>query len=237
MKKFQLKNLIEIYNLNKKGMKEKAKELTTFDEFRNSGLNEQDNIKELTDMDGAPTIIPEPENIVPPLTDVSKIIKPKTLPGEVVTILNERLGDEYTAYFFYRNAANWCKNANLKKATSFFESEASAELEHGKGIQDYLIKWNLIPIIPQVITSYNFTSLVDIINKAYEIEFGLLEKYSNNQKELCEIHPATFNFIQKYVDIQNDEVEEYSDYLNALELINIKNKLDTLNFENNYFSS
>lgn len=38
--------------------------------------------------------------------------KPRTLPSEVVQLLNDRLGDEYTAYFFYRNAANWCKNAN-----------------------------------------------------------------------------------------------------------------------------
>jgi ferritin len=49
------------------------------------------------------------------------------------------------------------------------------------------------------------------------------------------LHPATFNFIQKYVDIQNDEVSEYSDFLNALVLIDTNNKLDVLYFEQTYF--
>ena len=56
-----------------------------------------------------------------------------------------------------------------------------------------------------------------------------------NQKELADLHPATFNFIQKYVDIQNGEVEEYSDFLNALELVNVENKFEVLYFENTYF--
>jgi ferritin len=166
---------------------------------------------------------------------ISATTTPRKLPGEVEKILNERIGDEYKAYFFYRNAANWCKGANYKKAASFFESEAAGELEHSKGLQDYLTQWNLYPIIPQTETSHNFTNLLDIISQAYELEYNLLEKYSGDQKTICEIHPATFNFIQKYVDIQNKEVEEYSDLLNAVELINTENKLDVLYFENNYF--
>ena len=64
---------------------------------------------------------------------------------------------------------------------------------------------------------------------------SLLEKYSGDQKMLSQIHPATFNFIQGYVDIQNGEVEEYSDFLNALCLVDINNKLDILIFEERYF--
>jgi ferritin len=211
---------------------EAKEKFTTFEQFRGPQINEQDNIKELED---EPEEIAVPSIVEPIAALPSKVAMPKTLSEPVATILNERLGDEYTAYFFYRNAANWCKNANYKKAAAFFEAEAAGELEHGKGIQDYLTQWNLIPVIPAVTTSYVFANLIDIINKAYEIEFNLLEKYSGNQIELAQTHPATFNFIQKYVDIQNGEVEEYSDYLNALQLINIENKLDVLYFENKYF--
>jgi ferritin len=77
--------------------------------------------------------------------------------------------------------------------------------------------------------------LIDIINKAYTIEYELLEKYSDSLNQVLQSHPATFNFLQKYVDIQNGEVEEYSDFLNALELININNKFEILYFENTYF--
>lgn len=164
-----------------------------------------------------------------------KPIMPNVLPTEIQTILTERLGDEYTAYFFYRNAANWCKNANYAKAAAFFEAELAGELEHAKGIQDYITQWNLIPQIPQTPTFVDFTSLVDIINKAYTLEYDLLQKYSNDVKNVLSIHPGTFNFLQGYVDIQLGEVAEYSDYLNALTLINTESKFEILYFENEYF--
>jgi ferritin len=173
-----------------------------------------------------------------PTISMDAPIKPKTLDdvsSKLTQTLNKRIGDEYTAYFFYRNAANWCKNMNYNKAGRFFEAEAANELEHSRGLQDYLTQWNIFPTIPQAPTTMNFTSLIDVVNKAYEMEYGLLEKYSSDQKVFFDVHPATFNFIQKYVDFQNQEVAEYSDLLNALELIDINNKLDVLFFEKKYF--
>jgi ferritin len=173
-----------------------------------------------------------------PTISMDAPIKPKTLDdvsSKLTQTLNKRIGDEYTAYFFYRNAANWCKGMNYNKAGEFFEAEAANELEHSRGLQDYLTQWNIFPTIPQAPTTMNFTSLIDVVNKAYEMEYGLLEKYSSDQKVFFDVHPATFNFIQKYVDFQNQEVAEYSDLLNALELIDINNKLDVLFFEKKYF--
>ena len=198
--------------------------METFDKFRGKSLKEQN---EMT-----PNLPAETE----PIMDLkSPMVKPKTLSSDVESILNERLGDEYTAYYFYRNAANLCKNTNYKKAAAFFNSEAEGELGHAQGIQDYLTQWNLMPAIPQVPTSQKFANLVDIINKAYELEYNLFMKYSDNQKEFDSTDTATFNFIQKYVDIQNGEVSEYSDFLNALQLVDVNNRLDVLYFENTYF--
>ena len=166
---------------------------------------------------------------------VSAPVTPKTLPTDVTTFINERIGDEYTAHYFYRNAANWCKNLNYKKAAAFFEAEANSELEHAKGLQDYLTQWNLFPEIPAAPTMSDFASLVDIVNKAYAMEYGLFTKYSRDMGMVLGIHPATFNFIQGYVDIQNDAVGEYSDLLNALNLVNPDNKFEVLYFEQTYF--
>jgi ferritin len=164
-----------------------------------------------------------------------KITSPKTLPADIVKTLNDRIGDEYTAHYFYRNAANWCKDKNYKKAAAFFEAEANAELEHAKGLQDYITQWNELPSIPAAPTSVKFESLIDIINEAYAMEYGLYEMYSEFQVDLVSEHPATFNFIQGYVNIQNESVAEYSDLLNALELIDVDSRLDVLYFENQYF--
>ena len=160
---------------------------------------------------------------------------PNTLPDEIFAAFNERIGDEYAAHYFYRNAANWCRNANYKKATAFFEAEANSELDHAKGLQDYLTQWNMIPEIPSAPTTQAFAGLAEIIGKAYQMEYGLLMKYSQNQQQFLGTHPATFNFVQGYVNTQNDAVGEYSDLLNALQLVNAENKLDLLIFEDKYF--
>ena len=163
------------------------------------------------------------------------IANPKSLPAEIIDLFEKRIADEYTAHYTYRNAANWCRNVNYKKAAAYFEAEAASELDHAKGLQDYLTQWNVLPQIPPVTVPNNFDSLVGIIDEAYDIEYKLLLNYSAIQHALSGVHPATFNFIQKYVDIQNESVGEYSDLLNALQLININNKLDILIFEERYF--
>lgn len=178
---------------------------------------------------------PEIETLTIEIVDSNRPIEPITLDPAVVSCLESRLGDEYTAYYFYRNAANWCRNANYAKASAYFDAEAKSELEHAQGIQDYLLNWNHQPAIPQVETKTNCTSLVSIINHAYKMELGLFKAYSANQREILQDDPATFNFIQGYVTIQTDSVAEYSDLLNALRLINPDNKLDLLYFEQEYF--
>jgi len=220
----------------------------TFDRFKNvKNLNEEDSVESTIELEGEADIDSQkkiPAKVVnkgeereesPIGLPTGGLIKPKTLPEEVIGLLNERIGDEYKAYFFYRNAANWCKDANYNKATEFFEGEATNELEHSKGLQDYLTQWNTVPTIPAAPTTESFASLPDIINKAYELEYTLLMKYSTDLPGLLSKHAATFNFIQGYVDFQNGEVAEYADLLNALELINVDNKLDVLFFEKNYF--
>ena len=54
----------------------------------------------------------------------SGLVSPSKLPANIEDTFNERIGDEYTAHYFYRNAANWCRNANYKKATAFFAKES-----------------------------------------------------------------------------------------------------------------
>lgn len=179
--------------------------------------------------------IKESEEVEIEIGSMNAIIQPFGLPQEIVAALEKNLGHEYNAHYTYRNAANWCRNANYKKATAYFEAEAASELDHAKGIQDYLTQWNIIPQIPEIDPAIEFGSLIDIINRGYEIEYKLLLSYSKLQSSLIMEHPATFNFVQKYVDIQNDSVAEYSDLLNALCLINTGNKLDIMVFEERYF--
>jgi ferritin len=163
------------------------------------------------------------------------MVNPMTLSDVVVNTLNARIGDEYTAHYFYNAAHNWCADKNYKNAAAFFAAESMSELEHGKKLQQYLVDWNCIPTVPQVETNFKFQSLPDIIEKAYELELGLFNKYVKDSQSIFGVDLATFDFLQGFRQIQTESVIEYSDLINALGLINVNNKLDVLFFETEYF--
>jgi len=172
------------------------------------------------------------QNVV---SEQSNILLPKTLPEEIVASLNDALIEEYTAHYFYRGAANWCNGVAYVKAGAFFEGEANAELEHALKLQKYLVDWNCIPKLPSVKFSGEFKSLIDVVNKSYAIEYQLGTKYMTWATQMFPKHLMTFNFLQEFVDIQNESIAEMSDKLNAAQLIDVSNKLDLLHFEERYF--
>lgn len=160
---------------------------------------------------------------------------PNKLSEKVINLINDRLVDEYSAYYLYTNASNWCTDKAYFKAGKYFQTEAADELNHAKGLQDYLVQWNTLPIIPKVETQYSFTSLPDIIRQAYTIEYDLYKKYNDISKVILVADPSTFDFLETYREIQNKSVGEFSDLLNALKLINPENNFEVLYFEQTYF--
>lgn len=162
-------------------------------------------------------------------------MKPAKISDEVLQMFNSRIGDEYSAHFLYNAAANWCKNANYKKASAFFDGEAKAELEHAKKLQDFVTQWNCLPTIPQPETGKTFESLIDIINQAYKIEFDLYKAYESDSRKIMGKDLAIFDFLEEFRQIQTESVAEFSDLLNALELIDCNDKFQILYFEQTYF--
>lgn len=167
--------------------------------------------------------------------DPTIIKKPNTLRKEVISLLNQRIGDEYKAHYFYRSAANWCHNMEYKKAAEFFDKEAADELLHAQGLQNYMTGWDVKPTIPQVVTNLEFNNLAEIIVQAYDMEFGLLQSYSDNAKVIYNLDMATFVFLQDYIKQNTGSTAEYAAFLNALQLINPENNFELLYFENQYF--
>ena len=165
------------------------------------------------------------------------MVTPIKLNDVVANTLNARIGDEYTAHYFYNAAHNWCADKNYKNAAAFFAGETASELEHAQKLQKYLVDWNCTPVLPKVETNFSFTSLVDIIEKAYNLELDLFNKYMKDSQAIFGIDLATFDFLQEFRSIQNDSVIEYSDLLAALELIDVNSKLDILHFEEMYFTA
>jgi ferritin len=163
------------------------------------------------------------------------ILFPNKLTPLAVQLLNQRLGDEYTAHYFYRNASNWCFDKAYMNAGAFFAAEAASELAHAEKIQDYLVGWNTVPFIPPVKMVPAFTTLIDIVNKAYVMEYDLFSAYNSNSSEIFNVCLATFDFLQELRIGQRQSVAEYSDLLNAAQLVNVSNNFEVLYYEGKYF--
>lgn len=162
---------------------------------------------------------------------------PKKLEPEVVSILLPRLSDEFTAFYFYRSAGNWCENAGYKNAAKYFYAESASELEHAKGIEKYLTDYNVTPNLPAIDKPVlKFEGLVDVVNQAYELEYELYENYEKDANKLMKIDICTFALAQKYLAIQLESIAEYSTFLNELELIDKTNKFQVFYWEKETFN-
>lgn len=149
---------------------------------------------------------------------MSLTIKPHKLPPATEDMINARIKDEYDAMGFYRAASNWCLNAGYEEAADFFADEAKSEAGHAKKLQDFLVGWNLIPVIPVMDKpNPNFADLIDVFNQAYQLEYLLYEYYERNSIDILKSgDPCTFDFLAELRKIQSDSVREYSDFLNEI---------------------
>jgi ferritin len=184
---------------------------------------EDDDVEETTDNDS--------DNDLSDISDVNLYkINPK-----VIKILTNRIKDEYTAHYYYRAAANWCQDMNYKKAAEFFRNEADDELEHAKKIQEYMVDFNIQPVIPNAPTKHNFNNLIDIVHGAYEMELGLMKAYNKDSLTLFTSDITTFDFLTEFRVIQKGAVVEYNDLINASNLVDKTDKFQVLYFEQTYF--
>jgi ferritin len=165
----------------------------------------------------------------------SNIKDPKKLSDASVSILNDRLRDEYAAHYFYRAAANWCNDVNYKKAAAFFEHEAVDELTHAQKLQDYMTGFNIVPQIPSANPKHEFTNLIDIVNEAYTLELNLMKAYNQVSHSVFSDDITTFDFLTELRDIQKTAVVEYNDLVNATNLVSKTDKFQVLYFEQTYF--
>jgi ferritin len=162
-------------------------------------------------------------------------MEPRTLKKETIKYLTARLHDEYAAHYLYRSAANYCYNVGYEKAAKFFDKEAEEELTHAKIIQKYANGWNVYLVMPEIEDTPMFDSLIGVVEGGYGVEVALLDSYGEDAMDCFEMKDlATFTFLQQFIDIQTKAVAEYSDKLNALKLIDTKNKLDILYYSNKY---
>jgi len=164
-------------------------------------------------------------------------MKPNTLNQNTIDALLVRLKDEFTAYYFYRSASNWCNNVGYKRAGEFFANESADELVHAKKIENFLVDWNVDVTLPIIQTPQSvFLNLVDVIEKAYQLEYNLYLGYDFTSEEvMVRKEHNTYGFLQFFRDVQLESVAAYSDMLNLLNGVDIRDKAKLLLLDEHLF--
>lgn len=165
------------------------------------------------------------------------MLKPEKLSKEVVDLLLPRIKDEFTAFYFYRAATNWCQDKGFFIASKFFAAESDDELTHAKKLESYIVDWNVLPVLPTIqAPEIEFKNLADVIQQAYEMEYGLYEAYEDTSMKIFKTADlCVFDFLQFFRTKQKDAVAEYSDKLNVLEGTNLGDKFQMLMLEETLF--
>lgn len=165
------------------------------------------------------------------------MITPASLPPESISLLIPRLSDEFKAFYFYRDAANWCANVGYTKAAEYFAKESADELEHAKKIEVYLTDWNVTPTLPPIASpAFIFVKLSDVIDAAYQIEYALYGAYVATSQAAFTSDLCTFDFLTQFRNIQVESVAQYSDLLNKLAGVNVDSKFEMLALEETLFA-
>lgn len=163
--------------------------------------------------------------------------KPIKLDGKIVSMLLERLSDEYTAFYFYQSAQNWTQNVGFLKAAKFFEEEGADELVHAKKIISFLTDWNITVALPDIDPpTLTFENLGELISASYTMEYDLYEAYEETSMDIFKTGDlCVFDFLQFYRKTQTESVAQYSDMLNILDGVDVSDKFKMLLLEETLF--
>lgn len=142
----------------------------------------------------------------------------QSLPKQVIEILSERIMDEQAAFYFYISAGAWCQLNGYEKAAAYFDREAKNEKFHFQNIVNFLSNWNTkVQLNAIAEPAKDFTSLQDIIEKQYQMEYELLCRYEKNALQLFAVSQIAYSFIHNYVNIQNEAVIEAATFINKIQ--------------------
>jgi len=132
--------------------------------------------------------------------------------------LDQAIDHELYASNFYKNAANHMQRIGYFGAQKFFVAESASELEHYQKIVDFLNDVGMVAKVPSVeAMTEQFSSLLEVVQAAYNIEVALYHSYSRWYKSESD-DPVVQQFLLQFLEIQRTSVGEYGDLLSRLKL-------------------
>ena len=158
-------------------------------------------------------------------------MKTKLLSSKVEGKLNELVADELHAMYTYVAMANWCQDNGYLKAYDFFLDESKDEKGHSELLQKYILDMGCIPELNDIDEpTSDYSSLVEAIYAAFDMETELGKKYSKYASECSSEDFMTVTKLQEFIKIQTESIGFYGDVCAAAEGLS-KDKFQQLMLE------
>ena len=135
-------------------------------------------------------------------------------------ILNEQINKEFYSGYLYLSMSAHLKELGLNGFASWTKIQAKEEVEHGLKIFDFIINRDSFVILKQIKTPiFEFEGILSIFNKILEHEKCITQAIMEiAQKAEIENDRTTLNFIEWFIDEQNEEEETIKNIIKRLEV-------------------
>lgn len=118
---------------------------------------------------------------------------------------------EYSTHLFFNYAANYAAQNGYTIAYQYFIKEATEEIGHTQKLQSYLLDMQAGVDFPTLdYTKPEFTSLIDIIQKASDLMIVVKDAYEAVCNSVLDEELTTFEFLQKFIKIQRHAIGYWS---------------------------
>jgi ferritin len=143
------------------------------------------------------------------------------IPEASLSIINEAIHAELSAFYLYKHLANQCQRLSLFGASKFFQQESDSELAHYQKHADFLNERGTVAQLPTLDgIEDGIGGLMDALKTALEAETNLSDSYTEWYSAVALSDPITGQHLLQFIEIQSASVGELTDWIQRLEIAN-----------------
>lgn len=147
-----------------------------------------------------------------------------SLDSEVEALMNEQVVVELRASNFYLACCSWCEARGYANAASYFYDQVVEEHEHMLKFFKYINDVGGYAIAPKVEASkVDFSDYKDLFRSALRNEVAVTKSINNIVKTALQREDMiSFNFLQWFVEEQEEEEESMRRIVDLIEVIGLE---------------
>lgn len=155
------------------------------------------------------------------------------MPQEAIDLLTPIIVSEETARYFYEAARTWARGKGYPGAERQFNCYVHYHKHNLKKLMNTFADWNGKIVFGTISApaSYFPGGLPDAITEAANVEEGLMGQYNKAATAIMGLHLGIFDEVDDLRKRETGFYQEMDEFVEKLQLIDVKNGLDLVYFD------